>query len=485
MSIAGVNVNGRSPPHDLDSEAALISATLIGGRSTVDECDGLVSPRDAYSEAHRWILEAAFAIAQAGDPVDMVTVAMWLKAKRWVDDETGREGTRIEQVGGMAYLTEVINSAPHVANVGAYAKRVRDLRLVRDAITRMQQRIAEGYTGVTDVRKFLDGAEQDMAELSGARETKTVDFEHIDTTLREVYKELDDLAKSKSTVAGMPSGFERYDRIVSGLHDGDLTIVAARPGMGKTSFVMAVGANVADTKVAVIEQRYVPDAIGDLRQGVAVFSCEMPRKQLVARTLAAHARVDLQAMRTPMTLSPAAWGKLQDGCKDLSKLPLYVDDSPGVSLRQAATKLRRLRRNLQKRGKDLRLAIFDYLQLMNGPGDSREQEISGLSRGLKNLAKELGIPIIALAQLNRKCEERSDKRPLISDLRESGAIEQDADNIVFIYRDAYYNRDSLERGTTELIVAKQRNGPTGKVRVQFENWCARFENAPDSVTEDD
>ncbi len=468
MSVGGVSVDGKAPPHDLDAEAALLSAILIGDLATLDECEGIVSPGDCYAESHRWILTAMESLGGARSPVDVVQVAGWLKAQT---DAAGR--SRLDQCGGMAYLVEILNAAPAVANVSAYARRVRDLRLVRDSIARMQRRIAQAYLGINDVRAYLDGCETDIAELSGARQQSAGDLTLIGESLAEVWREIKEQHKAGTVVTGLSTGFDRVDRITAGLHEGELTVIAARPGMGKTSYLMALAVNAAAAGLP-----------------AAVFSVEMPKRQLVRRALAAHAYVDLQKMRNAGLRDPD-WKRLGESCRTMHKLPLYVDDTPSLSLREARTKLKRLNRNLEKKGTRLRFAAFDYIQLMRGERGSqnREQEIASLSRGLKELSKELHIPVIGLAQLNRGVEGRAEKRPTIPDLRESGAIEQDADNIQFLYREAYYATKEARGGrgsdprdeppvdnTAEVIIAKQRNGPTGTVKVKFNAWCTGFEN---------
>lgn len=455
-------IDGRPPPNDLDAEAALISACLIGDAPVVDEIEGLVIPADAYAERHRAILEAIFATARENRPVDVVTVGTWLK-----------DQGRIAAVGGMAYLTEILDAAPAIANAAAYAKRVRDLSLLRQAIVRMQVATARAYLGVTDVAAFLEGTEGQLAELAGSRLREGSELEAFGDIAKEAWADIQREHAADTRVTGVPTGFEAIDDFTGGLHEGDLTIIGARPGAGKTSYMMALALNGA---CASTELRKDGTPFGG---GVAVFSLEMPRKQIVRRGLASHAAVNVRRMRTA-SLTQGDWTRLSETCRATHRIPLFVDDTPAITLIGVRAKCRRLMRELEKRkGPRLRVVMIDYLQLMGGSGrrgGSREQEISENSRGLKALAKELNVAIVALSQLSRASETRGDKRPVMSDLRESGAIEQDADNIQFLYRDDYYNPNSLKKGVCEVIIGKQRNGPTGTEELRFDAWCTGFRN---------
>jgi replicative DNA helicase len=311
--------------------------------------------------------------------------------------------------------------------------------------------------------------------------------------MKKSFKQLNDAVSRGDRITGSPTGFDRYDRMTAGLHDGDLTIVAARPGMGKTSFVLNVAVNVASPRqresATDPNQRWEEPG-----RGVAVFSLEMPREQIANRMVCSEGRVDVSKVRTGF-LAPSDWSKLTQAASFLGSLPIWIDDSPGLSILELRAKVRRLQAEFDqpeapgRRAQRIGLVIIDYLQLMKGRdgAQSREQEISEISRGLKGLAKELKVPVIALSQLNRAVETRSEKskRPQLSDLRESGAIEQDADNICFIYRDDYYNQDSAERAIAELIIAKQRNGPTGTAKVRFDREFTRFDNLAEGEYPDD
>ena len=457
----------RVPPQDLDAEAAVLSAVLLE-RSAIDQVGPLLKPTDFYSEANRRIYEAAIELATTGAPIDLVTVAGRL-----------RETDRLNQVGGSPYLVQLVDSTPSVANVEYYAATVRDKAVKREVIAKCQLAVAEGYQDIGSAADYADRTEQAIYDVN--RAVKSGAPEKVGEVARRVIQEITDAANRGERVTGRPTGFERYDAKTAGLHNGDLTVIAARPGMGKTSFVLNLAVNVASpTPTPVIsdtgETRELPGL------GVAVFSLEMPREQLASRMVCAEGRVDVGKLRQGM-LQDRDWGNLTQAASFLYRLPIWIDDTPSLGVLEIRAKVRRLQAEYERNlapgtGKRIGLVIVDYLQLMSGHGSSREQEISEISRGLKRLAKELNVPVVALSQLNRSVETRGskDKRPLLSDLRESGAIEQDADNVVFIYRDDYYDADAETKGTAELIIAKQRNGPVGKVKVRWDPYCTRFDN---------
>ena len=468
------SVDGRVPPHDLDAEAAVLSAILIDSMA-LDRVLEFLKPEHYYSEAHRRIYEACIELRQNGQPVDIVQVGTWLKNRE-----------RIQQIGGMSYLTEILNCAPAVANIAAYGKTIHEKWRVRQLIATCQRVAAQGYIDYGDAQQFIDGAEQSVYELSRVSESSNV--EKLISVMKKSFKQLTDAMQRGDRITGVATGFERYDRLTAGLHPGDLTIVAARPGMGKTSFVLNVAVNVASPKGRELEndpnQRWEQEGAG-----VAVFSLEMPREQLANRMVCSEGKVDVSKVRSGF-LGQQDWNRLTQAAAFLGSLPIWIDDSPSLSILELRAKVRRLQAEYDREGEDGRgtrkigLVIIDYLQLMRGRDgiNSREQEISEISRGLKALSKELKVPVVALSQLNRAVETRSEKskRPQISDLRESGAIEQDADNICFIYRDDYYNKEaSTEPNIAELIIAKQRNGPTGTVKVRFDREYTRFDNLAD------
>jgi replicative DNA helicase len=408
--------------------------------------------------------------------VDSVQVASYL-----------RDRERLSQVGGMPYIAQVLLAAPAVANVASYGRTIYEKWRIRLLILTCQRVAAQGYLDYGEAQQFIDNAEQQVYEL--ARVEGRTNVEKLITVIKASFKALTEASARGGRITGISTGFQRYDRVTAGLHPGDLTIVAARPGMGKTSFVLNVAVNVA--LPTAYESATDPNERWEQAGvGVAVFSLEMPREQLANRMLCSEARVDVGNLRSG-NLSPSDWSKLTQAASRLSQLPIWIDDTPSLSLLELRAKVRRLQAehdvydDTGKRTRGMGLVVVDYLQLMKGRDgvSSREQEISEISRGLKGLAKELKLPVIALSQLNRSVETRSEKggkRPQLSDLRESGAIEQDADNICFIYRDFYYNKENdAQRAVAELIVAKQRNGPTDTVHVRFDDRYTRFEDLPD------
>jgi replicative DNA helicase len=467
-------VAGRIPPHDLDAEAAVLSAILLE-RDALDKVLELLRAEHFYSEANRRIYEVAVELSSQGTPIDVVSVAGML-----------RDRERLAQVGGSAYLAQLVDAVPSVAHLETYARMVREKWRVRQLISTCQRVAAEGYGDVGEVQQFIDGAEQAVYEIARTPEASSV--QRIEPIIRSVFEQITELARRGERITGVPSGFERLDAKTAGLHDGELTIVAARPGMGKTSFVLNVAVNVASPKTIAaggVDDADPADAREEPGVGVVVFSLEMPREQLASRMVCAEGRVDVGKMRQGF-LQDRDWNSLTQAASFLYRLPIWIDDTPSLGVLELRAKVRRLQAEYDRPrpegglGQRIGLVIVDYLQLMSGSQytSSREQEISEISRGLKRLSKELRVPVIALSQLNRAVETRGskDKRPQLSDLRESGAIEQDADNIIFIFRDDYYEAESDKRGIAELIIAKQRNGPTGRVKVKFEAAYTRFDN---------
>jgi len=464
-------IEGRVPPHDLDAEAAVLSAVMLDGQA-LDRVLEFLKPDHFYSEAHRRIFESAIELHRVGQPVDVVQVGSWLKSR-----------DRLAQVGGMPYLTELLNAAPAVANVAAYGRTIHEKSRVRQLIMTCQRVAAEGYIDYGETQTFIDGAEQAIYEIARTPESSSV--ERLLDVMKKSFKQLTDAMQRGDRITGVSTGFDRYDRLTAGLHEGDLTIVAARPGMGKTSFVLNVAVNVASPKgreaATDPTQRWEDPGVG-----VVVFSLEMPREQIANRMVCCEGKVDVGKVRQGF-LNQQDWNRLTQSASFLGGLPIWIDDTPALGILELRAKVRRLQAEFDRvdetgrKIKKIGLVIVDYLQLMKGRDgvSSREQEISEISRGLKALAKELKVPVIALSQLNRAVETRSEKskRPQLSDLRESGAIEQDADNICFIYRDDYYNKEaSTEPNIAELIIAKQRNGPTGTVKVRFDREYTRFDN---------
>jgi replicative DNA helicase len=466
---------GRVPPHDLDAEAAVLAAVLLD-RDALDRVLEILKAENFYSDANGRIYEAAQELAAVGTPIDIVSVASWL-----------RDRERLAQVGGPSYLAQLADATPAVAHVAAHARVVKEKWRVRQLIATCQKVAAEGYGDVGVVQEFIDSAEQAVYELARTPESTTT--QRLTDVLKAAFEQINAAAERGDHITGISTGYERFDAKTAGLHDGDLTIVAARPGMGKTSFVLNLAVNVASPRT-VNSPGPGEEGHGEDRQepgyGVAVFSLEMPREQLATRMVCSEGRVDLGKLRGGR-LQRDDWTRLTEAASYLSTLPIWIDDTPALGILELRAKVRRIQAEYNRpatannAARRMGLVVVDYLQLMKGRDgvNSREQEISEISRGLKQLAKELKVPVIALSQLNRAVETRTtkDKRPQLSDLRESGAIEQDADMICFIYRDEYYNPETTNaKGIAELIIAKQRNGPTGKVLVRFASSCTRFDN---------
>jgi replicative DNA helicase len=454
----------RVPPNDLGAESAVLSAVLLS-RDTLDKIQPIVSPEHFYSDANRKIFEAFADLSANGRPIDILTVRSWL-------DDRGL----LQRVGGARYLAEILDAVPAVSNVDDYAKRIKEKWRLRELITTCRRVSAEGYGTVEDVQKFIDGAEQSVYDIARTPESTTI--QPLKDVIQATFVRLNEALKRGNRITGTPSGFTKLDKLTGGLNEGDLVIVAARPGMGKTSLVLNMAVNVALPKLVKSEDGEGGESERQEEgSGVAVFSLEMPREQLAARLLCSEGRVDVSKLRQGF-LQREDWSRLTKAAGELAKLPIWIDDTSDLSILELRAKVRRIQSLQSQR---LGLVMIDYLQLMSGNPkvSSREQQISEISRNLKKLAKDLSVPVVALSQLNRAVETRGtkDKRPQLSDLRESGAIEQDADTIIFIYRDDYYNPDDpAAAGLAELIVAKQRNGPTGRVKVRFTKSCTRFDN---------
>ncbi len=432
----------RVPPQNLEAEQAVLGAMLIE-KEAIARVTELLKGGDFYREAHRLIFEAMLDLYNRNEAVDMITVIELLKRE-----------DHLERVGGIAYVTSLANSVPTAANVHYHAKIVEEKALLRQLIQTSTQIAALGYEGSEEVSQIVDQAEKMILEVSNRRIGG--DFTPIKSIVLDAFGKIEQLYESRGGITGLATGFKDLDRLTSGLQKSDLILVAARPSMGKTAFTLNIASNVAIRE----------------KKAVAFFSLEMSKEQLVQRMLCAEASIDSQKLRIG-ELEDDDWTKLINAADRLSGAPIFIDDTAGISVLEMRSKARRL-----KVEHDLSLIIIDYLQLMQGSGgkggENRQQEISEISRSLKGLARELGVPVVALSQLSRSVESRQVKKPMLSDLRESGSLEQDADIVAFLYREDYYNPDTENKNITEIIVAKHRNGPVDSVQLFFHKQFTRF-----------
>jgi len=432
------------PPQNLEAEQSILGGILLEN-SSIHSALEILSKEDFYSEAHRKIFCVIIELSEKKDPVDLITLSSALKDKSMLDS-----------VGGTSYLASLVDNVPSAANVVNYAKIVKEKAILRGLIGSATDIIGSCYETGSDVDVVLDKAEHNIFEISQNKVRRS--FYPIREIVKDTFKSIEALYTSKELITGVATGFDRIDDLTSGLQKSDLIIIAGRPSMGKTAFAL----NIA--QFASMENK-LP---------VAIFSLEMSKEQLAFRLLASEAKVDSQKMRKGH-LGETDWPKLTTAAGRLSEAPLFIDDTAAITVLEMKAKSRRMAAE-----SGLGLIVVDYIQLMRAGGyrDNREQEISEISRSLKALAKELKVPVIALSQLNRQVESRTSRRPQMADLRESGAIEQDADVIAFIYRDEVYNKsdDNPEKGTAEIIIAKQRNGPTDTVKLAFLEKFTSFEN---------
>lgn len=431
----------RTPPHNNEAEQSVIGAVFLEPQALITAAE-LLMPEDFYRVAHQKIFATLLSLSDQGKPVDVVSVSEELTAKK-----------ELEDVGGMSYLTELVSIVPTAANIMHYAKIVEEKALLRRLIRVATQIVEDGFTREDEVEELLSEAEKNMMEVSNRKNAG--DFKHIKDVLVQTYDNIELLHTREGDVTGIPTGFTELDKITAGFQRNDLIIVAARPSVGKTAFALNIAQNVA-TKTP---------------ENVAIFSLEMGADQLVSRMLCAEGNIDAQVMRTG-ALQAEDWHKLTMAMGSLSNAGIFIDDSSGIRVNEIRSKCRRLK---QEHG--LGMIIIDYLQLIHGSGksgESRQQEVSEISRSLKGLARELEVPVIALSQLSRGVEQRQDKRPMMSDLRESGSIEQDADIVGFLYRDDYYDKESDRQNIIEIIISKQRNGPVGTVDLAFVKEYNKF-----------
>lgn len=433
-------MNERIPPHNIEAEQAVIGAIFLepNAFSTASE---RIESKDFYRANHQVIFEAMFDLFEKGEPIDMVTVTTLLS-----------NSEKLEIAGGVPYLTDIAGSVPTAANIDYYSQIVEEKAVLRRLIQTASDIVTNTFSKEDEVEEALDDAERTILEVSSRKNVNA--FQPIKDVLIEVYDNIEQLHQAEDDVTGVSTGYRDLDRMTSGFQRNDLIIIAARPSMGKTAFALNIAQNVAIKT----------------NENVAIFSLEMGAGQLVQRMLCAEGNIDSQRLRTGK-LEQDDWGKLTMAMGSLSHAGIYIDDSPGIRVSDIRSKCRRLK---QEHG--LGMIIIDYLQLIQGSGNSREnrqQEVSEISRALKGLARELEVPLIALSQLSRGVESRQDKRPMMSDLRESGSIEQDADIVGFLYREDYYEEEP-EHQNIEIILAKQRNGPTGTVELAFVKEYNKF-----------
>jgi replicative DNA helicase len=433
----------RIPPQSIEAEQAVLGAIFLDP-SALTLASEILIPEDFYRASHQKIFHAMLRVADKGEPVDLVTVTAELA-----------DTQQLEEVGGVSYLSELADAVPTAANVEYYARIVEEKSVLRRLIRTATSIAQDGYTREDEVDVLLDEAEQKIMEISQRKHSGA--FKNIKDVLVQTYDNIEMLHNRKGEVTGIPTGFTELDRMTSGFQRSDFIIVAARPSVGKTAFALNIAQNVA-TKT---------------NENVAIFSLEMSAQQLVMRMLCAEGNINAQNLRTGK-LTPEDWGKLTMAMGSLSNAGIYIDDTPSIRVSDIRAKCRRL-----KQESGLGMVVIDYLQLIQGSGrnrENRQQEVSEISRSLKALARELEVPVIALSQLSRSVEQRQDKRPMMSDIRESGSIEQDADIVAFLYRDDYYNKDSENKNIIEIIIAKQRNGPVGTVQLAFIKEYNKFVN---------
>lgn len=441
------------PPHSIEAEQSVLGGLMLDNHAWEKIADQ-VTEEDFYRYDHRLIFRAIADLAEDNQPLDVVTLSEWLGKRGDLDD-----------AGGLAYLGTMAKDTPSAANIAAYAGIVRERSILRQLIG-VGTDIADSAfnSGERGSKEILDEAESAVFKIAEQGSKQGQAFKPIKSLLKATLSHIDEMSKNDSAITGMASGYADLDAMTAGFQKGDLVIVAGRPSMGKTTFSM----NIAEY------------AAISTKKPVAVFSMEMPGEQLTMRMLSSMGRVDQGRLRTGK-LTDDDWPRVAQAVKMFSEVPMFIDDSAALSPTEVRARARRLAREHGQLG----LIVLDYLQLMQGSGksDNRTAEVSEISRSLKALAKELEVPVIVLSQLNRSLEQRPNKRPIMSDLRESGAIEQDADIIIFIYRDEVYNPETADKGVAEIIIAKQRNGPIGTTRLTFLGKYTRFETfAPDVYT---
>ena len=434
--------NPRIPPHSNEAEEAVLGGILLDN-SSINEALEIIRPEDFYRSASQSIFQAMVSLTDKREPIDIVTLSQQLRLQN-----------RLEEVGGMENLARLASIVPTAANVPFYARVIKDYALRRKVITECSRIMNESFDLEGEVDDFLDSSEQRFLKISDDRISAS--FARVSDVVQDSLRLVEKLYDQKEPVTGVPTGFIKLDQKTAGFQASDLIIIAARPSMGKTALAISILEHIGIVK----------------KQAVAFFSLEMSKEQIVLRMLCSQARVSNSKVRTGH-LGERDFPRIVDAASRIAEAPIFIDDTAAITITELRAKCRRLHRE-----HPLSIIAVDYLQLMRSPtySNSREQEISDISRSLKAISKELGVPVIALSQLNRSVESRNDKRPVMSDLRESGAIEQDADLIMFIYRDEVYNPETEDKNVAEIIIAKQRTGPTGTVRLAFWPELTRFDN---------
>ena len=434
----------RMPPASIEAEQAVLGAMLLKPDAVTTAAEEL-SADDFYRETHRLIFEAMMELKERTEPVDLVTLTEQLK-----------KADKLAKIGGIPALSLIANSVPTAANVHYHARIVHEKAQLRSLINAATEIAGAAYESADEVEDIMDSAEKRILQVASGKRSK--DFVPLQDILLDTLEQIDLRYNNKGSITGLPTGFTELDHLTAGLQKSDLILVAARPSMGKTAFTLNIAAHV----------------VLRAKEPVAFFSLEMSKEQLVQRLLCSEGRIDSQRLRVG-ELEEKEWGDLIDTANRLSAAPLYIDDTPGITVMELRSKARRL-----KAEHGLSLIIIDYLQLMQGrgnkSGDNRQQEISEISRSLKALARELNVPVIALSQLSRSVESRQIKRPMLSDLRESGSLEQDADIVMFLYREDYYDPETENKNITEVIIAKHRNGPVDTVDLTFLKQFTKFGN---------
>ena len=433
---------GRIPPHSVESEQSILGSILLDKDAIITVTE-TIQPEDFYKEAHRIIYECMLKLNSKNEPIDLITLTEELKKQ-----------DSLENIGGISYITSLSTIVPTTTNVKYYADIVKEKSVLRKLIKVSNDILNSGYDNSVKVEEILEQAEKKIFDIS--QEKSSEDFKSINSVLMDTYDMIEKLYTNKEEITGITTGFDDLNKKINGLQRTDLILVAARPAMGKTAFSLNLVQNAALKGNA----------------SVAVFSLEMSKEQLVQRMLSAQSNVELKKIKTG-NLDENDWPRIIDAMSVLSNANIYIDDTPGIKMSELRSKCRKL-----KIEKGLDFVLIDYLQLMEGEGnnENRQQEISKISRSLKIIAKELNCPVVALSQLSRAPEQRSDHRPMLSDLRESGSIEQDADIVMFLYRDEYYHPDSERKNIGEIIISKNRHGETGSVELVWLGEIQKFAN---------